>query len=367
MKTVSEITANDIVREEVETLNFEDSLSKAKSRMENLGLRTMPVVQGNKFRGMVSYTELLKESHSNPETTKVQKVIHQPPEFEGDEDLPSLAAKRINSGRSKFVILEGKKLKGVIGEEEMVYALSSDYKELKGLKVADIAGSEVVEIIEDIKLDKARKKMIEGDISRLPVVDTDNKLVGIVRELDVLREMITKDKMTQGEVKGEKESFSDIPVREVMSRTPLFTEDNLSVTDCIREMEEKNSPEMLICEKGEPRRILVLKDVLSYLANYSIQDYIRVDLIGVETDSEKAAIHDKIENAMRGAIGRVLKKPEELEVRYKKSEKEGKRHRYELSFKLTSELGTISVKEDGWDLLNVVDSCLNELEKIVKK
>lgn len=367
MKSVSEITADDIVRGDIEALNFNESLSKVKSRMESLGLKNMPVIQGKVFRGMISYRELIKESHSNPKTTKLSKVMHQPPEISGDENLASLAAKRINSGRRKFVILDGKSIVGVIGEEEMVYALSKGCKELKNLSVEDLSDEDVFTIMEDMKLDKARSLMIDKGISRLPVVDKNNKLVGIVREFDVLKELMPREKMNKGDVKGEKGSFSNVPVREVMNRTPLFTDEKIPITDCIGEMEREGSPDMILRDNGEPRRILTLKDILNYLANYSVEDYIRVNLVGVDTDSEKSAIHEKVKKAFQGAIGRVLKNPEELEVIYKKSEKEGKRHRYELVFKLSSELGVISVKEEGWDLLNVVDSALNGLEKIVKK
>ncbi len=95
-------------------------------------------------------------------------------------------------------------------------------------------------------------------------------------------------------------------------------------------------------------------------------DIFQVDIIGVKTPEEKESIRDKVTTALRGPL-RILKNPQRLQVRYKKHEKEGIRHLYELEFKLESEYGMNTIKVEKWDLLDAIDEGLNKLEAIVRK
>jgi ribosome-associated translation inhibitor RaiA len=51
----------------------------------------------------------------------------------------------------------------------------------------------------------------------------------------------------------------------------------------------------------------------------------------------------------------------------KKAEKDGKKHRYEVDMKLSSEYGLTNINEEGWDLLEVIDEGLNEMNTVIRK
>ena len=55
-----------------------------------------------------------------------------------------------------------------------------------GYKVSDVMTREVVRVPPDMILGKAAKLMVEKHLKRLPVVDTEGKLVGILGRLDIL-------------------------------------------------------------------------------------------------------------------------------------------------------------------------------------
>ena len=50
----------------------------------------------------------------------------------------------------------------------------------------------------------------------------------------------------------------------------------------------------------------------------------------------------------------------------KKAEKDGSKHRYEATMKLFSEYGQTTVQSEEWDLLEVVDNCLNDLNRVIR-
>ncbi|MEA3499496.1 MAG: CBS domain-containing protein [Candidatus Marinimicrobia bacterium] len=56
----------------------------------------------------------------------------------------------------------------------------------KTLTAKDIMTKDVITIGPDIFLDKAIKKLIENKISGMPVVDENEKMIGIISEKDIL-------------------------------------------------------------------------------------------------------------------------------------------------------------------------------------
>ena len=97
------------------------------------------------------------------------------------------------------------------------------------------------------------------------------------------------------------------------------------------------------------------------------RNMVLVNLTGLEVAEEKAAVHDQIARQLRGSLGRKLKQPEELNLVVKKAEKDGTKHRYEFNVKLYSEYGITTVQAEGWEMLDVMDEALEELNTVVGK
>ncbi|MDY6773998.1 MAG: CBS domain-containing protein, partial [Candidatus Nanohaloarchaea archaeon] len=118
--------------------------------------------------------------------------------MERDQNLVELSSLRINSGRKKFVSLDGQeRLEGVVGEEEIAYA-AREAEELGGVTVDDVMTQELVTVGEDDSFDTARRKMMDGHISRLVVLDENESLSGIITSLDTLRAMVPREEMEGG-------------------------------------------------------------------------------------------------------------------------------------------------------------------------
>lgn len=64
------------------------------------------------------------------------------------------------------------------------------YYLLSDIKVADIMTKKVVTIRADETVEKAAVLMLEGHFGSLPVVDEDNKVVGIITDTDVFRVLV---------------------------------------------------------------------------------------------------------------------------------------------------------------------------------
>lgn len=379
---VEKIPATDVVNTDPVKANTDQNLAQIKNKMEQNELRTIPVVdtEGN-LEGAISYRELIRFLQFNPQETSIEKAMHQPPEIEEGANLVDLAYLRINSGRKMLVKTEGEKLEGVVSDHEFIDVLDQ-VDELNNINTRDIYSHDLEKIFEEDKVEEARHLMLDKNISRLPVLDKNGKMTGILRSTDLLKAMIRSLSPDSGGTSGtrtgtkevniaggdEKDKMSDIPVKELMSRDPYSREGHLKAKEAASEMKQKDVREIIfVDEGGYPESILTVKDFIDYLADFAPGQTILVNLVGLDMAEEKAVVHNQIKKQLQGSLGRKLERPEELTLRLKKAEKDGSRHRWELEMKLHCEFGILNIEEEGWDLMETVDEALNELNSVVRK
>jgi CBS domain-containing protein len=82
-------------------------------------------------------------------------------------------------------ICDGKKLIGMITDRDIAVRAVADGKDPKTTKVSDVMSAEVVWCFDDDDVTDVARVMGERQIRRIPVVDHDKKLVGIVALKDV--------------------------------------------------------------------------------------------------------------------------------------------------------------------------------------
>ncbi len=84
-------------------------------------------------------------------------------------------------------IVEGDRLVGVVTDRDIAVRVVAAGRDPLETKVEEIASPALVTVDPDEDLDEALRLMAEHQVRRLPVVEEDGKLVGIVAEADVAR------------------------------------------------------------------------------------------------------------------------------------------------------------------------------------
>ena len=125
---------------------------------------------------------------------KVHEVMTDRPRCVTPETPVSEAARLMKSEDvGSLPILEDDKLTGIVTDRDIVIQAIAAEKDPRGMPVREVASSEVVTIGPEEDLSEALKLMASYQVRRLPVVDEDNRLVGIVAQADVAREVKDKD------------------------------------------------------------------------------------------------------------------------------------------------------------------------------
>jgi CBS domain-containing protein len=82
-------------------------------------------------------------------------------------------------------ILDGDELIGVVTDRDIVVRAVAKKKNPQGMPVREVASSELVTVGPEQDLSEALKLMASHQVRRLPVVDEDNHLVGVLAQADV--------------------------------------------------------------------------------------------------------------------------------------------------------------------------------------
>ena len=85
-------------------------------------------------------------------------------------------------------IVDGDRLTGVITDRDIVLRVVSEGREPTGTPVGEVATPDPVTVDPQQTLDEALRLMAEHQVRRLPVVEEDGRLVGVLAQADVARE-----------------------------------------------------------------------------------------------------------------------------------------------------------------------------------
>jgi CBS domain-containing protein len=82
-------------------------------------------------------------------------------------------------------IVDGERLLGMITDRDIVVRAVARERDASAVSAFDVASTELVTVEPDHDLSDALKLMAQHQVRRLPVVDHDNRLVGVVSQADV--------------------------------------------------------------------------------------------------------------------------------------------------------------------------------------
>jgi CBS domain-containing protein len=85
-------------------------------------------------------------------------------------------------------VVEGERLVGTVTDRDIAIRVIAEQKDPSSVQVQEIASTDLVTVDPQQDLDEALRLMAQHQVRRLPVVEEDGRLVGIVAQADVARE-----------------------------------------------------------------------------------------------------------------------------------------------------------------------------------
>jgi CBS domain-containing protein len=118
-------------------------------------------------------TKVREVMTDRPRCVTLETPISEVAELMESEDIGSLP------------VLDGEQLAGMVTDRDIVVRAIAKGKDPRGMPVREVASREPVTVYAEDDLSSALKKMASEQVRRLPVVDDDNRLIGVLSQADV--------------------------------------------------------------------------------------------------------------------------------------------------------------------------------------
>ena len=90
-------------------------------------------------------------------------------------------------------IVEGQRLVGTLTDRDIVVRVVAEDRDPKTVKVSEVASTNLITIDPQQDLDEALRLMASHQVRRLPVVEEDGRVVGVLAQADVALEADEKE------------------------------------------------------------------------------------------------------------------------------------------------------------------------------
>ncbi|AIY89385.1 CBS-domain-containing protein [Geoglobus acetivorans] len=360
----------EVITDEYSIINADETISKVISMLaEYEHERPMLVEKGGEIIGAIREKDLIRGSlMTNPDETKIGRFAAKTGIIRPDELTPEKVARRFIEDSTPFVPV---KLDGETGIIRINDFLERIKDEFKGTEIQSVMNPDVITVKTSDGASKALAIMRNHGISRVVVVNSENKVAGIITGKDIIDRVVSlkKDDGLGYLSMKEKEKTLSIPVESIMSQPVVTVKKNDRVVRAIDLMIEKNVSSLVVMENDVAEGIVVKKDFLEYYLRMTTSKEQNVQIVSKGITLRSSEVEGLLED-----LDRFLMKFKDslgtahLFVYVKKL----KRHYRDLPLiyvrmRLRSDQGDFFVTSESWGVEFAVHAALSKLERLVVK
>jgi len=270
----------DIATREFVEVDANKRLGKVRSIFERENPKGIIVREDGAYAGVITQKQLV-QSHVE-DNAKAGAMTRSAPKVERTDDVREVARVLVEGGVKLAPVFEAGELWGIVTEDDILAAVLDN---LDALRVEDIYTRDVITVSEDTNVGQVVNLLRKHGISRLPVLDDDDDLTGMVTRHDIV-DVVVRDmnKATRGDRSGEIERVLDMPVYDVMSSPVETAKLDDSVEDAVARMLDNDFAGLVVTpadDDGHVAGILTKTDVLRALT-YTEEEHMDVQITNIK-------------------------------------------------------------------------------------
>jgi len=362
---INQLLVRDVMSQAAVVAKKGETLSEVISKLKKENIREMPVLEGDRPIGLVSYASFLLR-RSVPLSAKVEQVMRPAPRLEEDMPVPSAVEELMSAGVRGAPVVRNHKMVGFVSRTDVIKVLPQ-VEAIRFKRVSEIMSSNPQAVSEKESVRKAQM-MMKGLMEKsLPVVDGSGRLVGAVTMADVL-DVLWSPKATKpaNELMGGRER-PEIAVGSVMSRPAASVAATDTLEKVVSIMMGKGVATVFVVEDSRLVGVVSQADLMEQVLSLKEKKGVYVQITGLGEDDPD------VYDVMYDLIGKSMKRidkiqfPQVFTVHVQAYNSEGMRSKYSLHGRLTTNHKMYYANATDWDLYKTLDELLTQLEKNIKK
>ncbi|WP_248896229.1 CBS domain-containing protein [Haloplanus halobius] len=255
---------SDIATQEYIEVDAGERLGKVRSIFDRENPKGLIVTEDGEYAGVIGERDLVRSRIEDG--TKASVVMKSAPRVDRHEDVREVARVLVEGGTKVAPVYEGENLWGIVTADAILEAVLDS---LDALTVEQIQTEDVVTVTEDDHIGQAINRLRENGVSRLPVVDDDDSLVGVLTTHDIVDFVVRDaDRQGRGDRRGDLDRMLDLPVYDLMSSPVVTTTEDETVEDAVRRMLDNDISGLVVTPSEDDETItgvLTKTDVLRAL------------------------------------------------------------------------------------------------------
>ncbi len=353
----------DIASREYVEADVEDRFGKVRALFERDNPKGIIITEDGEYRGILTERQLL-QSHVD-DSTKAETMMRSAPQIDRTAGVREVSRMLVEGGTKVAPVFEADRLWGIITEDAILEAV---LEHLNTLEVEEIYSDAVVTSRRDTSVGRVINLLRENGISRLPVLDDEGLLVGMITTYD-LSDVIVRDmdKTTTGDRAGDIERILDMPARDVMNEPVASIEQGASARDAVELMFEYDYTGLVVTPEDNDRTVAGVVTKTDVLRALSITEEEHLDVQITNID-----LLDRLSRQeVREAITEVVDKYRDMQVQHAhvRLQQHKERHRgvplIDCHIRLRTGFGQIAGSGEGYGADAAFRVALEKLERNV--
>ncbi|MWV63901.1 CBS domain-containing protein [Halorubrum sp. JWXQ-INN 858] len=290
---------SDIAVPEYVEVDADERLAKVRSIFERENPKGIVVTEDGEYAGVVGEKQLIRSRMEDD--TKVSVVMKPAPKVDRHEDVRETARLLVEGDVKIAPVYEGEKLYGIVTVDAILRAVLDS---LDAITVDQLVSEDVIGVNEKDHVGQAINRLRENGISRLPVLNDEGRLVGVVTTNDIV-EFVVRDQERQGsgDRAGDIDRMLDLPVYDIMSNPAITATPAETAKDVVARMFDSDVSGLVVTPEDDDGLVagMVTKtDVLRALT-FTEQESMDVQITNVDLldTTSRAHIVDSIEQVAR--------------------------------------------------------------------
>jgi CBS domain-containing protein len=264
----------DIATPDFVEVDADKRLGKVRSIFERENSRGVVVTEDGDYVGVIGEKQLVRSRMEDD--TKASAVMKSAPRIDRHEDVREAARMLVEGDTRIAPVYEGEKLYGIITGNDILEAVLEN---LDAITVDDILTEDVVTIGEKSHVGQAINLLRENGVSRLPVLDDDGKLTGVLTTHDIIEFSVRNtDRQGRGDRRGDIDRMLDLPVYDLMSSPVIAASPGETVQDAVGRMFENDIEGLVVTPTESDSEVLGIVTKTDVLRALTFTEEERMDV-----------------------------------------------------------------------------------------
>lgn len=361
---VDDMGLDTLMNARFETVSPTDTVNTVLKKMRDLDIHEVPVTaDGKRLLGVVSYGTLLKRRNLSIEA-KADTVMSMPQLVTPATSVTEVAELFINSGYREVPVQSEGLLAGVVSRSDLLQVIR-DVRELQRIPVGEVMSPDVKSVKLDTSVRDAVKLMSVLDIRVLPVVDNNERIIGIVGIKDIAQmNWYERNRQTLGEATGGKDPV-DVTVGSVAVEPAVVAPPSMGLGEAAKIMQERRISTLPIVDGGKILGIVTKYDLVELLASLRQRSMMYTQISGLRDDDR--FVQDMMMKEIELSMKKIspIATPMLFDLHVGMYNDEGLKYKYSLHARLTTDDRVFTASSVDWDLIRATADLMRTFERRV--